>query len=97
MDIISLWRVRDFVQQYPDASGWLYAWLEEAKRANWKNTHEITERFGNARSIGGKRVIFNIRGNKYRMIVEFDYIEGTGDIRFLDTHKKYDRVDAKEV
>lgn len=97
MNIISRWRLHEFLQRFPDARTWLDAWLEEAIRAEWKKPHDIKAQYGNASIIGGRRVVFNVCGNKYRMVVKFDYAGETGDIRFLGTHKEYDKINVKEV
>lgn len=54
-------------------------------------------KYGNASILKGGRVVFNIGGNKYRMVVKFDYAEEKGYIRFLGTHKEYDRISAEDV
>jgi mRNA interferase HigB len=68
-----------------------------AKRADWATPRDIKRQFGNASIIGNNRVVFNIAGNKYRLIVQFNYAYRVGYVRFVGTHKQYDRVNAEEI
>jgi len=75
----------------------LEAWYAEAKKAEWKSFSDIKTRYRSADVIAGNRVVFNICGNKYRLIVKVQYQLGIVYIRFIGTHAEYDKVDAKEV
>lgn len=78
-----------------DAEAPLRAWFFEAEHADWKSTADIKSRYPNASFVGNDRVVFNIGGNKYRLIVALKY--PIVFIRFVGTHKEYDKVDASEV
>ena len=80
-----------------DAEGPLKSWYMTAKRADWATPRDIKRQFGNASIIGNNRVVFNIAGNKYRLIVQFNYAYRVGYVRFVGTHKQYDRVNAEEI
>lgn len=75
----------------------LRAWHEEAKHAEWKNTNEIKQRYPSASFISGNRVVFNIKGNSYRLIVAIKYRFSIVYIRFVGTHAEYDKINAEEV
>lgn len=75
----------------------LRAWYAEAKEAEWAGPNDIKEAFRSASIIGGNRVVFNIKGNKYRLIVAVKYDFGIVYVRFVGTHKEYDKVDARSV
>ncbi|MBS0617531.1 MAG: type II toxin-antitoxin system HigB family toxin [Spirochaetes bacterium] len=80
-----------------DSEQALKAWLYEAKAAKWKNSAEIKVKYRTASIINIKRVVFNICGNKYRLIVAINYQIGIVFIRFIGTHTEYDRVNPEEV
>jgi mRNA interferase HigB len=75
----------------------LDAWFHEAKEAQWKNSAEVKERFGSASIVGAERVVLNIKGNDYRLVTALDYRRGIVFIKWLGTHRGYDRIDARTV
>lgn len=75
----------------------LLTWLAEAEGARWENPHDIKKRYPKASIVGNNRVVFDICHNKYRLIVKVDYQEEVVEIRYLGTHKDYDRINAKEI
>ena len=75
----------------------LKAWYYEAARADWANPHQVKAMYGNASVIGDNRIVFNIAGNKYRLIVKFNYPYRIGYIRYVGTHSEYDRIDVEEI
>ena len=89
----SFWEKKD----YKDAEQPLKAWFDEAKQANWKRPADIKKQYRNASFLANNRVVFNIHGNKDRLIVAFKYEFGMGYIRFIGTHKQYDKIDAGSV
>ena len=97
MRIIARGTLRDFWPLYPDAQEPVKAWCQEAKNAEWSSLHEIKKMYRSASIIGDNRVIFNIAGNKYRLIVKFNYEFGIGYIRFVVSHADYDKIDAESV
>jgi mRNA interferase HigB len=80
-----------------DAEQPLRAWFRDALRADWKNPAEIKAAFRSASIVGRERVVFNIAGNKYRLVVRVNYPYRVVYIRFIGTHEQYDRIDVKEV
>lgn len=99
MRIISRATLRSFWEQsiYSDSEQPLKSWFDEAKDANWNNSHEIKEKYGNASSVGNNRIVFNIHGNKYRLVIAIKYTSRIIFIRFVGTHKQYDKIDAKTI
>jgi len=89
--------LREFWDLYDDAEEPLKAWYHEAARADWANPHQVKAMYGNASVIGDSRIVFNIAGNKYRLIVKFNYPYRIGYIRFIGTHTDYDGIDAEEI
>ncbi len=83
--------------QYNDAKGPLDAWFYEAKKADWKSWTDIKKQYGSASPLKGSRVVFNIGGNKYRLVVKINYPTKTVFIRFIGTHKDYDTIDAEVI
>lgn len=89
--------LREFWEKYPDAEQHLKTWYDTTKRSDWQNPNDIKATYGNASIIGGNRVVFNIKGNDYRLIVRFNFERGWAFIRFMGTHAEYDKVNASEV
>jgi mRNA interferase HigB len=86
-----------FWRAYEDAEQPLRAWFHEAKKASWKDPHEVKAMYGKASVIGGSRIVFNIGGNKYRLVVKFNYRRQIAYIRFIGTHAQYDAINAETV
>ena len=84
-------------REYRDSEQPLRAWFSEAKKAAWKNPHEVKSLYRTASLIGNNRVVFNIAGNKYRIVAAMRYDMGIVFIRFVGTHSQYDRINAGEV
>jgi mRNA interferase HigB len=77
-----------------DSEQQLKAWYQEAKMSNWKNPNDIKSQYKNASIVGNNRVVFNICGNKYRLVVKVNYVTGWIFIRFVGTHSEYDKIDV---
>ena len=75
----------------------LEAWFHEAQQARWKNPADVRKSYANASIIGSDRVVFNIKGNDYRLIAAVQYRAGVLVIRFFGSHAEYDRIDAENV
>ena len=97
MRIISRRRLVEFWEAHPDAEQPLRAWFTEAKKADWNSPADIKVVYPSISILGNNRVIFNIKGNKYRLIVIVEYSQGKMFIRFVGTHKDYDRIDATSI
>ncbi len=97
MRVIAKRTLKEFWERYPDSQSSLEAWYAEAKNADWKTSAEIKEQYGSASILKNSRVVFNIHGNKYRLIVRINYSFSTIYIRFIGTHREYDQIDAGEI
>jgi len=97
MRIIAKRTIREFWESYPDSEEQLKAWYTEAKYATWQTPQDIKNQCGSASFPGNNRAVFNICGNKYRLIVLIKYRFEVAYIRFIGTHEEYDKIDAKEI
>ena len=97
MRIISRKTRKDFWERHSDAEQPLQAWYADLKAAKWKSPSEIKNAYRNASFVGNNRVVFNIKGNTYRVVVAIQYQFGIVYIRFVGTHEEYDRIDAAAV
>lgn len=97
MRIIARATLRDFWEANADAEQPLKAWFHEVKDADWNSPHDAKAVYGNASVIGNNRIAFNIAGNKYRLVVKFNYPYRIGYIRFIGTHAQYDEIDAESI
>lgn len=97
MKIISVKTLKDFWDEHPDAGQPLKAWVDEAVKANWRTPAEIKEQYRSASILKNRRVVFNIKGNDYRLIVAIAYQRGWMFVKFIGTHRKYDAIDAETV
>lgn len=83
--------------KYKKAEESLKAWVYEVKFSNWDNANELKSKYGNASIISSKRVVFNIKGNDYRLIVDIEYKLKIAFIVWFGTHAEYDKINAKTV
>jgi mRNA interferase HigB len=86
-----------FSERHAESKGPLEAWGHEAKRADWKPPADIKSRYPSACLLAGNRVAFNIMGGKYRLVVKINYPAKTVFIRFMGTHRDYDKIDAEVI
>ncbi len=82
---------------YADAEQPLRAWFREASESDWKNPAQIKAKYQSASVIGDDRVVFNIGGNKYRLVVRINFPFRVVYIRFIGIHRQYDRINAREI
>lgn len=99
MRIIAFRTLKEFWEnpKYADAEVSLRSWYHEAKNSVWKNSNELKQQYKNASIIGDSKVVFNIKGNKFRLVVSIDYDFQVIYIRFIGTHKQYDQFNAKTI
>ncbi|MBS1615206.1 MAG: type II toxin-antitoxin system HigB family toxin [Bacteroidetes bacterium] len=97
MRVIAKKILREFWVKHNDCEQQLKAWFQEASKAKWTSPNEIKANYPSASIIGNDRIVFNIKGNTYRLIVEinFDYLMVW--IRFIGTHAEYDKINAKTI
>ncbi len=87
----------EFAKRFTDAKAELDAWFHQTESANWANPAQVKADYGNASILKSGRVVFNICGNKYRLIVKINYIYSVIYVRFVGTHREYDRINAEEI
>lgn len=97
MRIIALSTLRDFWAKHPDAEVPLRSWYALASRADWSTPADIKAAYGNASFTANNRVVFNIKGNDYRLVVAVRYEKGLMFVRFIGTHRQYDKIDVETV
>lgn len=97
MRIIALKTLREYWEKEPDSKEALSAWHQEALAASWNGPADIKEKYRSASILKGSRVVFNICGNKYRLVVKINYKFKIIYIRFVGTHKEYDSINVEEI
>ena len=97
MRVIAKKILREFWVKHNDAEHQLKTWFKEATKANWKNPNDIKAKYAKASILKSGRVVFNICGNSQRLIVDINYPRQWVFIRFIGTHKEYDKVDADKI
>jgi len=97
MRVIALKHIRDFCVRHPQAAQALKAWLQEARNASWKTPQAIKQRYSSASFLGRNRVVFNIKGNEYRLVVAVAYQFEAVYVKFIGTHAQYDAVDPLTI
>ncbi len=99
MRVIAKRTLRKFWEQsrYADSEQPLKAWHSETCTAQWKSPQDVKAQFRHASILKDNRVVFNIAGNKYRLVVQVNYPFGIVFIRFIGTHRQYDAIDAESI
>jgi mRNA interferase HigB len=101
--VIARSTLREFVEtlkgtrNYAPVKSSLDAWFHEVEAASWKNPAEVKAAYANASIIGNDRVVFNIKGNSFRLVVAVDYLRQVVFIKWVGSHAVYDRIDAAKV
>lgn len=97
MHVIKKKTLAEFWTRHADSKTALVAWFREAKGAEWKTPLDIKQRYRSADILPGNRVVFNMGGNKYRLVVKIAYIPGLIYVRFIGTHAEYDKINAEKI
>lgn len=97
MKIIALRTLREFWERHPQAETPLRNWYAEAAHADWNSPIQIKKAHRNANFLANNRVVFNIKGNEFRLVVALRYAQGLMFIRFVGTHAEYDRINASTI
>lgn len=97
MRVIAKKTLREFWIKHADGEQQLKSWYNEVEKSEWKNTNEIKKEYPTASVLGSNRFVFNIKGNNYRLIVKINFQYQMIWIRFIGTHKEYDRIDANKI
>jgi mRNA interferase HigB len=103
MRIIARRTLRQFVESHAghrDSAALksaLDAWFDEVRRARWENSADVKRRYATASVVTSDRIVFNIKGNAYRLVAAVDFEKGIVWIKWLGTHRDYDRIDVRTV
>lgn len=97
MRIIAKKILRDFWETHPDCEQQLKSWFQEVSKSTWNNPNELKKDYPSASILSDNRVVFNIKGNNYRLIVKVNYDYQMMWIRFIGTHQEYDKIDATKI
>lgn len=91
MKVLGRDKLNTFSRQHANAKKALDAWFDEAEKANWKTPQDIKDRYRSADFLSDNRVIFNIKGNHYRLVVRVRYQNGIAVVEWVGTHSEYDK------
>lgn len=97
MRIISKKALRDFWEVHSGSEQQLKSWFQEASNAEWKTPNDIKREYPSASILNNNRIVFNIKGNNYRLIVKINYNHQMIWIRFIGMHAEYDKINANEI
>jgi len=89
--------LREFWQRHADCEQQLKAWFQETSKSEWRNTKDIKNEYPSASFLADNRVVFNIKGNHYRLVVKINYDYQMVWIRFIGMHSEYDKIDATKI
>lgn len=97
MRVIAKSTLREFWEKHSDCEQQLKSWYQEASSAEWLNSNEVKKEYPSASILQNNRIVFNIKGNNYRLIVRVNYSYQMIWIRFIGTHAAYDKIDANNI
>lgn len=103
MRVIARRTLREFIERLAGSKeqsavkAALDAWFAEASRAHWRNSADVRRRYATASVVAADRIVFNIKGNSYRLVVAVDFEKSIVWIKWLGSHRDYDRIDVKKV
>lgn len=97
MRIISRKTLKEYWEQHPDARQALQAWYADVRQSNWQSPTDVKRIYRNASIAANNRIVFNIKGNNYRLVVAVRYEYGIVYIRFVGTHQEYDKIDVTMI
>ena len=89
--------LRKFWEKHADSEQYLKTWYDTAYSSNWKNPNDVKSTYANASILKENRIVFNIKGNSYRLVAKFNYAKQWIFIRFIGTHAEYDKIDANNI
>ncbi|MHA6281173.1 type II toxin-antitoxin system HigB family toxin [Salinimicrobium sp. CAU 1759] len=95
--IVSKKTLKEFWEKHSDSEQYLKTWYETAKTSKWNSPNDIKKTYINSSILKDSRVVFNIMGNSYRLIVKFNYERQWAFVRFVGTHAEYDKIDADTI
>lgn len=97
MHVISHKQIRKFIQKHPDSSIKLGRWYKWMKRGKYKNLNDLRRKYSGVDYIGNDRYVFNIAGNKYRLVAMINFKAQRAYIKYIGTHANYNKIDCKNI
>ena len=97
MRVIAKRTLRNFWIKHADCEQQLKSWYRETIKAEWENINKLKSEYPNASILKNNRIVFNIKGNDYRLIAKFNFDYQICWIRFIGTHAEYDKINANEI
>nr|MBD3621181.1 type II toxin-antitoxin system HigB family toxin [Sunxiuqinia sp.] len=89
--------LREFWAKYPDSEQYLKTWYDTAMNSDWRTPNDVRQSYANASILKDSRIVFNIKGNSYRMVIKFNFEYQLAFVRFIGTHSEYDKIDANTI
>ncbi len=89
--------MREYWERHPDSEQYLKTWYDTAMNTEWKSPNEVKQTYGNASILKDSRIVFNVKGNSYRLVAKFNFEKQWIFIRFIGTHEEYNRIDANTI
>jgi mRNA interferase HigB len=97
MRIIARSTLRTFWEKHTDTEGALKAWYQETNQGHWQTPEDVKSVYAAVSIVPGNRIVFNIKGNRYRLVTTVNYRFGIVYIRFIGSHQEYDKIDAATI
>lgn len=95
--IIAKRTLREYWEKHADCEQYLKTWFDTARTSKWNSPSDIKKTYANASILKDGRVVFNIKGNSYRLVIKFNYGKQWAFVRFIGTHSEYDKIDADTI
>ena len=89
--------LRTYWEKHADSEQYLKTWYDAAMNSDWKSPNDVKQTYANASILKNGRIVFNIKGNSYRLVVKFNFEKQWGFIRFIGIHSEYDKIDANTI
>lgn len=89
--------LREYWVKHPDTEQYLKTWYDTVMSSVWKTPNDVKKTYANASILKDSRIVFNIKGNDYRLIVKFNFDKQWAFIKFIGTHVEYDKIDANTI
>lgn len=89
--------LREYWEKQPDTEQYLKTWYDTAMGSGWKTPADVKQTYANASILKDSRIVFNIKGNSYRLVAKFNFEKQWAFIRFIGTHNEYDKIDANTI
>jgi len=89
--------LREYWEKHPDSEQYLKTWYDTAMSSDWNSPNAVKQTYANASILKDSRIVFNVKGNSFRLVTKFNFFKKWIFIRFIGTHKEYDNIDANTI